>query len=796
MRLTLRTLLAYLDNTLEPADAEAIRQKLSESGFATQLVQRIRSTLGDAGLPVMPPNAVNPIQESNLMGEYLDSTLSAEQEAEIEKVCLASDTHLAEAAACHQILTMVLGKQANFTDELRERIYQLPDREIEKIPASGSFSSVAVPAQDSITGVPESPNGESVLTASPAKVPPVGVGDSGVSDAPARLRDSGTLHDPEDEAYASRVGASDMYTESSFSASTLTPWLVSFSLAGLLIFALAKIFGPVISGTLAQNNSRPTPALKQDFDIGETIVVPESETPATEDAERNQEQLSQGLADDPTAETVASADVNAASADVPDEPESTDEVMSDTSDPPVDSPPAGKDGKDVTNEAEPMPKESITITDADSTEAKPSPLPTDNPAGTSLEEKSNMVAATDVDPPAGKDLIDRPVAGAPVALAKFATENSLIVARGENESWSRIGKDAVVSQLATIMNMPKFESKFEVADQMSVTFAGLTKVAFTKPEFDGQASGLSVAYGRTLIDSKKPDVKFDVRLTDQKAVQVTIDEKTRVIIEVIQSRLPGYDPFIKKNHIPISRIATLKGKAWVKSDSGMIELEPGKQWMVRDNDAPKVLDIPSIPAWANPKVDDDSVLDESARDGLLALIDEQPNLSDALRNATTFRKSEVAALAGQSMLAMGIADVYFGSDGLLSETKQRAFWPDHFRSLRGSTNLSTELAKQIYEEIKKMDSANLKPIFRLLTGYSQNQLIEGSDEDIVELLDSDSMAVRVLAIENLREITGATLNFRPEEDSAKRRVSAIKKWQARLRKSDIRRSGGGVAGKN
>ena len=48
MRLTLRTLLAYLDNTLEPQDEEILRMKLTESGFATQLVTRIRASLVNA----------------------------------------------------------------------------------------------------------------------------------------------------------------------------------------------------------------------------------------------------------------------------------------------------------------------------------------------------------------------------------------------------------------------------------------------------------------------------------------------------------------------------------------------------------------------------------------------------------------------------------------------------------------------------------------------------------------------------------------------------------------------------
>ena len=183
MRLTLRTLLAYLDNTLDPKDAEAIRDKLGESGFATQLVQRIRGTLDNPKLSAPPPNAVNPVAEANVISEYLDSTLSVEQVAEIEKACLESDTHLAEAAACHQILTMVLGQPADVPATLRERIYAIPEQAAKDIPAtaagpSGSFSSVAVPETDTLTGMPEEP-AESVLTPSAEKVEPVGVADSG-----------------------------------------------------------------------------------------------------------------------------------------------------------------------------------------------------------------------------------------------------------------------------------------------------------------------------------------------------------------------------------------------------------------------------------------------------------------------------------------------------------------------------------------------------------------------------------------------------------------------------------------
>lgn len=124
MRLTLRTLLAYLDDTLEPMQAREIGKKVGESHVAQELIERIKKVTRRRGLNA-PPAAGPDKMDANTVAEYLDNDLSSDAVSEVESRALDSDVHLAEVAACHQILTLVLGEPAHVPPKARERMYAL-----------------------------------------------------------------------------------------------------------------------------------------------------------------------------------------------------------------------------------------------------------------------------------------------------------------------------------------------------------------------------------------------------------------------------------------------------------------------------------------------------------------------------------------------------------------------------------------------------------------------------------------------------------------------------------------------
>jgi hypothetical protein len=140
MRLTLRTLLAYLDDMLEPADTKIIGQKIQESPMAQLLVSRIREVMRRRRLKA--PDVFGPEMgmDPNIVAQYLDNTLRPERYADVERVLLASDEMLAEVAACHEVLTVDPPEVPQTT---RDRLYALgpldPDSQL-LIPIETSHS--------------------------------------------------------------------------------------------------------------------------------------------------------------------------------------------------------------------------------------------------------------------------------------------------------------------------------------------------------------------------------------------------------------------------------------------------------------------------------------------------------------------------------------------------------------------------------------------------------------------------------------------------------------------------------
>ena len=166
MRLTLRTLLAWLDDTLSPAEVRDIGQQVADSPFAKELVERIQRVTRQRRLTV-PKDTGDDASDPNLVAAYLDNTLDPDAVTEFEKLCLTSDVHLAEVASAHQILSLI-GQKAKVPAEARHRMTHLvKGREAaQESSAAAPASASARPRPRPVTNGPPQEPSQASLAAS------------------------------------------------------------------------------------------------------------------------------------------------------------------------------------------------------------------------------------------------------------------------------------------------------------------------------------------------------------------------------------------------------------------------------------------------------------------------------------------------------------------------------------------------------------------------------------------------------------------------------------------------------
>jgi len=104
MRLTLRTLLAWIDGVLAGEQRDEIGAKVEGSPVAPKLIDRIRDVVARPSLAAPRVDGRGLADDPNTIAEFLDNVLAPDRLEAFERVCIDSDIHLAEAAECHALL--------------------------------------------------------------------------------------------------------------------------------------------------------------------------------------------------------------------------------------------------------------------------------------------------------------------------------------------------------------------------------------------------------------------------------------------------------------------------------------------------------------------------------------------------------------------------------------------------------------------------------------------------------------------------------------------------------------------
>ncbi len=752
MRLTLRTVLAYLDGNLEPDDAEDIGKKIEESEFATRLVHTIRDCTQRARLGCPPLIGRGLGADPNTVAEYLEYRLADERVPEFERICLASETNLAEVASCHQILTLVLGEPAEIDPQTRDRLYAL------------AAQADAPPLQsDAMHG--DSARGESIrqAVAAPVAAPPAGAAVPPVVRRPK----------PEVPEYLRE------------SRWPIWPLVAMILVAASLTFAGLFFFGPApfresvtaLVTPPSEPEQQAVDGAKLDDDVKDAAKAePAEDASAAPAGDEAPAATGEPAATAPVDEPAPAQDVEPAPLEPADAAPADPSLARPAGDPaaepdataPLPPEPGPLDGaaSRETSPPEPLPTSPLAPLPGDDMPAEPMPL-------------DDAPGATD-EAPAG-DPRRAPAEG----FGRFTTNTREVLLKFDPAlaDWVRLGARSPLNKGDRLMSLPLFQPMITLSSNISIQADGAAE--FELVGWSEQNTPImAVLYGRLLMDTVgRAGNSLRLQIDGQDPLITFVDPESTLALDVYRELPPGKNPEAGPALLVANLYATSGVIRVTKADGVPTELQAPAMFSLTGGPDEKPR-AGQFPAWvtgdelseldrrAASDVDTNLAPDKSAGLQLRELIDPQHKLS---------RKREVQTLAIRSLAHLGDFNPAIAA---LNNADLKNSWPAVVAELKAAIANSPETAARVRGALEKQrGEENGRGLYRMLWGYSTSDLQTGAGRELLDALNrNDALDFRVLAILNLQELAGgATHGYHPEEADIKRRIPA-KTWEGRIGK--------------
>jgi hypothetical protein len=790
MRLTLRTLLAYMDDILDPADKEELAKKIESSGFAEDLIYRTQDTMRRLRLSAPQVIGTGVALDPNSVSEYLDNVLPPDSVGDFERICLESDVHLAEVASCHHVLTMVLGEPADVDPAMREQMYAIPSeigqrRHLRIETAHGATGAVA--GQTAVAA-----GGSPAATEAPT---------AAAAELPEYLRTSmWSRH----RLALGTVGVVLLVALTAAVAVGLNDWLRGG--------ASPLAAPPTIAESSPAEPSRVSPPAP-----GETLV--EGEQPQMPGGQAGEAPMNGSLATSaaetgPTAPPTAveSGETAAAGSVAPAETTGGVEPPAGASSLAAADVGAARGGVAAAPSAPATPQAALPVAPAG--EAGPAagaqpgssePLiasserPHRNPLS-AAQGASGGGASPTAGQTAGPGGAGTDHAAAPIAdLGTYLGGKVVLLHYNEQAgAWFRLPARSSVTNGERLLALPAFRPKITLASGVHVDLSGGTEIVVRTAEA-AEANGLpgantgtpalEVTYGRiVLINTANEDNQVVLKLGPTVA-DARLARGATLAVEVERSYVPGRDPRTSPAPV-VARLYASQGEVvWRVGDSETTIREPARWTIAEGVVSPITADL-KPPEW----IDQEPVAQRSEQLYGAPVIEEslgydQPADDQLLELFQAARRREVKSLAARSSIHVGLFTPFIEA---LRDSDQRPNWHTHIETLRAAMALSPQSANKVWQTlVEQRGEKATADLYEMLCGYNRDQIghtaeqIEhGALDRLIGWLEDDNLDYRVLAAHDLREITGKNLLSNPA-GSLSERALGVRRWRERLKSGEL-----------
>jgi hypothetical protein len=273
--------------------------------------------------------------------------------------------------------------------------------------------------------------------------------------------------------------------------------------------------------------------------------------------------------------------------------------------------------------------------------------------------------------------------------------------------------------------------------------------------------------------------QIDMNLGGIQGIATLIDADSTLAIKVARYLPPGTDPETGEG-IAVAELFTTNGRVlWQEEGQDEVEIPANHVRVYEGANSPETLGPFEAPAW----IDSKSVppIDRRAGALLYDLLEIEKPLNVSLQEKRADRRIEVQNLAARCQCAI---DEFKPLLDDLGNPNFASFWFGEIDSLRQGLQRGPQTATRLRTTIEGLRAADAVTFYRLLIGFSQEQLEKGGAVQLVKHLESEHMEVRVLTFYNLYSITGAQEFYRPEKRPDQQK-GALQTWKARLKEETI-----------
>jgi len=754
MRLTLRTLLAYLDDLLEAGQSREIGEKISESGYASALVDRIREVMRRRRLTAPDPKSPNSGLDTNSIAEYLDNTLDPDAVADVEKVCLDSDVHLAEVAASHQILTLVLGEPVDVPARTRERMYALG-------PSGKPAGSGALVDEE----------GDSQFDSDPSVTIP------------------------------SRHAAEESKPPNDTNGETFTKTIPDYLKPVPLWRRMAPVAVGVLVGAvwLAVAYVDPSIPLGKSSDDGNTVaqIDPGTELAVSpEDSIGNDPGLEAaiGTTPEPTPGQQSEPEVVAANKTP------RDIAQLDGFDPD-----ARPGTATVPMPAVPSPQPETELASTTPQPVTPTlPDPTPPPVGTSVAAvtspptvgssvsapSTTVALTTPASVPVKPETVVVPTVPAPEMLY---TSREGVLARKTDEGWLTMPHRTAIRAGDRVASLEPFSALLEISSlDLLIELKGGAVIEYLGATEDEQVS-LQLLSGRISMQRRSSDTKTEpivvgLRLMDEPC-RVTLQSQSALCgAELNMAEANAYEKDLGEDRYTGGLFVVNGRVGFVGKLAGDVRLV-GPSWfpltpvdrraMAESDEQPPLL---TIPDWLDASSSRISSTQRRYSSRFQNEIDDEQPLRDSIPSIV---KSKIPAISELAVKTMATTSMHNNLVQVLAEAEFLEARNAAIAGLRRWLPAAPENRETMRASLQRhFPPDQVDTLYRLLWGYSEDDARNpATSRLLVDWLGHDSQVIRQLAFNHVYRLTGQRYDFRPINPANQRKV-ALDRWYSHLERND------------